>query len=98
MLLLQRGFQSGSIITVDPAEAKVLGKPWTRRYVYNQRTCGRCGASVRTWDMATRTVYACETCQPLRETEDAVLTPPRRKALAAAMPAKVGLLLLSACF
>jgi formamidopyrimidine-DNA glycosylase len=29
--LLQRGFVSGSILTVDPEEAKVLGKPWTRR-------------------------------------------------------------------
>ena len=29
--LLQRGFQSGSILTVDPAEAKRLGPPWTRR-------------------------------------------------------------------
>lgn len=31
--LLQRGFVSGSILTVDPEEAKVLGKPWTRRWV-----------------------------------------------------------------
>ena len=29
--LLQRGFQTGSILTVDPEEAKRLGKPWTRR-------------------------------------------------------------------
>ncbi len=29
--LLQRGFKTGSILTVDPAEAKMLGKPWTRR-------------------------------------------------------------------
>jgi len=29
--LLRRGFQSGSILTVDPDEAKRLGKPWTRR-------------------------------------------------------------------
>ena len=29
--LLRRGFQSGSILTVDPEEAKRLGKPWTRR-------------------------------------------------------------------
>ena len=31
VLLMQRGFQSGSILTVDPEEAKVLGAPWTRR-------------------------------------------------------------------
>jgi formamidopyrimidine-DNA glycosylase len=63
--LLQRGFVTGSILTVDPEEAKVLGEPWTRRYVYNQRSCGRCGDAVKTWDMANRTVYCCEGCQPL---------------------------------
>ena len=62
----QRGFVNGSILTVDPEEALVLGDPWTRRYVYNQKTCGRCRGDVRVWDMANRTVYACETCQPLR--------------------------------
>lgn len=51
---------AGSIITVEPDEAKALGPPWTRRYVYNQGTCGRCRGGVRTWDMAGRTVYACE--------------------------------------
>ena len=29
--LLQRGFVSGSILTVDPLEAPILGNPWTRR-------------------------------------------------------------------
>jgi hypothetical protein len=29
--LLQRGFSSGSILTVDPDDARKLGKPWTRR-------------------------------------------------------------------
>ena len=32
VLLLQRGFKTGSILTVDEEEAKQLGKPWTRRY------------------------------------------------------------------
>lgn len=63
--LLQRGFQTGSILTVDPEEAVVLGQPWTRRYVYNHSTCGRCGTKVLSWDMASRTVYCCTTCQPL---------------------------------
>ena len=63
--LLQRGFQSGSILTVDPEEAEILGAPWTRRYVYNHSTCGRCGTAVLSWDMASRTVYCCTTCQPL---------------------------------
>ena len=64
--LLQRGFVNGSILTVDPEEALILGDPWTRRYVYNQTKCGRCLSSVKTWDIANRTVYACETCQPLK--------------------------------
>ncbi|WIA28170.1 hypothetical protein OEZ86_010738 [Tetradesmus obliquus] len=64
--LLQRGFSSGSILTVDPEDAKTLGKPWTRRYIYNQRQCGFCKGPVTTWDMAGRTVYCCSTCQPLQ--------------------------------
>lgn len=32
VLLMQRGFQSGSILTVDPEEAAVLGPPWERRH------------------------------------------------------------------
>ena len=31
VLLLQRGFKTGSILTVDPEEADKLGRPWTRR-------------------------------------------------------------------
>ncbi|EFJ45860.1 hypothetical protein VOLCADRAFT_118227 [Volvox carteri f. nagariensis] len=65
--LLQRGFVSGSILTVDGWEAKVLGRPWTRRYIYNQQVCGRCKGPVRTWQMAGRTVYCCENCQPLKK-------------------------------
>ncbi|KAK9791837.1 hypothetical protein WJX73_006548 [Symbiochloris irregularis] len=84
--LLQRGFKSGSILTVDPEEAAVLGPPWTRRYIYNHAACGRCGTKVSTWDMAARTVYACETCQPL--TEGTVLSPQRTSALSAAHPTK----------
>eukprot|EP00887_Chlorella_sp_A99_P001686 scaffold8.g1686.t1 len=49
---LKRGFETGSILTVDPEEAAVLGKPWMRRYIYNQERCGRCGSGIHTWDMA----------------------------------------------
>jgi formamidopyrimidine-DNA glycosylase len=63
--LLRRGFETGSILTVDPEDATRLGKPWTRRYVYNQSTCGECGGRVSSWDMANRTCYACARCQPL---------------------------------
>lgn len=89
VLLLQRGFKTGSILTVDPEEADKLGRPWTRRYIYNHSSCGRCGSSVRTWDMAARTVYACETCQPLLLVEGAQLDQRRQKALAAARDPKI---------
>lgn len=86
VVLLQRGFKSGSILTVDPAEAVVLGPPWTRRYIYNHESCGRCGTAVQNWQMAGRTVYACPTCQPLLpETE---LQGARKKALAMSTGAK----------
>ena len=78
--LLQAGFATGSIITVDPAEK--LPAPWTRRYIYNQDTCGRCRGPIKTWDMATRTVYACETCQPLVGTMSAARAEAHAKASA----------------
>ena len=78
--LLQAGFATGSIITVDPAEK--LPAPWTRRYIYNQDTCGRCRGPIKTWDMATRTVYACETCQPLIGTMSAARAEAHAKASA----------------
>ncbi|CAL5225951.1 g8750 [Coccomyxa viridis] len=85
--LLQRGFKSGSILTVDPEDAQKLGKPWTRRYIYNHKACGRCGTSVRTWDMSARTCYACEVCQPLQQ--GTILDAKRTKALSAARNSKV---------
>ena len=83
VLLLQRGFASGSIVTVDPEEG--LPAPWLRRYVYNQAACGRCRNTIATWDMASRTVYACETCQP-RVGE---MSAARAKAHAEAAPARL---------
>jgi formamidopyrimidine-DNA glycosylase len=62
--LLRRGYECGSILTVDPEEAAALGKPSLRRYIYNAATCGRCGTRVQSWEMATRTCYACPSCQP----------------------------------
>lgn len=61
--LLERGVQTGSIVTVDAAEN--LPQPWTRRYIYNQSTCGRCGDRIKAWDIASRRAYACPTCQPI---------------------------------
>lgn len=37
--LLQRGFKSGSILTVDPEDARKLGQPWTRRYASLRKLC-----------------------------------------------------------
>jgi len=63
--LLERGYRTGSILTVDPAEAISLGKPRMRRYIYNTAKCPRCATSIKSWQIASRTCYACPTCQPL---------------------------------
>eukprot|EP00045_Choanoeca_perplexa_P013230 m.148469 g.148469 ORF g.148469 m.148469 type:complete len:465 (-) comp16283_c0_seq3:126-1520(-) len=65
VLLLQRGFECGSILTVDPEEAEKLNKPQLRRYIYNQKHCGRCDGRVTAWSMHARTCYACVACQPV---------------------------------
>ncbi|DBA87633.1 TPA: hypothetical protein ACH3X1_004646 [Trebouxia sp. C0004] len=88
VLLLQRGFKTGSILTVDEDEAKKLGKPWTRRYVYNHAKCGRCGSKISTWDMQARKVYACTTCQALHLEPGTELAPGRASALKASTPTK----------
>ncbi|KAK9902765.1 hypothetical protein WJX75_005429 [Coccomyxa subellipsoidea] len=85
--LLQRGFKSGSILTVDADEAKILGPPWQRRYIYNHKSCGRCGSAISTWIIQARTCYACLTCQPLQAGTE--LNPERAKILAAATGTKV---------
>jgi hypothetical protein len=89
---LQRGFESGSIITVDPEDAVRLGEPWTRRYVYNQTTCGNCGSRIQSWaDPNKRTVYACTTCQVLATALGGAteVTEARQSALARAKGAQV---------
>lgn len=70
--LLQRGYETGSILTVDPAEAKLLGMPRLRRYIYNSSNCPRCQTRILTWTIASRTCYACPTCQPRSRTAAAV--------------------------
>lgn len=74
--LLRRGFETGSILTVDPEEAKALGKPKLRRYIYNTSKCPRCGSSIRSWPINNRTCYACNHCQPLGLSKaEAMVTP-----------------------
>lgn len=76
VLLLKRGYETGSILTVDPEEAIALGKPKMRRYIYNTSKCPRCGSSIKTWQINNRTCYACLKCQPLKSLP-AVVTPQR---------------------
>jgi formamidopyrimidine-DNA glycosylase len=60
--LLKRGYETGSILTVDPEEAVSLGKPRLRRYIYNSSKCPRCDSPIKTWQIANRTCYACVKC------------------------------------
>jgi formamidopyrimidine-DNA glycosylase len=62
--LLRRGYETGSILTVDPDEALSLGKPNLRRYIYNSANCPRCHSAIKVWEIANRTCYACPSCQP----------------------------------
>lgn len=72
--LLERGYETGSILTVDLEEAISLGKPKLRRYIYNSSNCPRCNSPIKTWQIANRTCYACPKCQPVIS-EAVVVTP-----------------------
>jgi len=60
--LLRRGYEAGSIVTVEPED--LLRDPSLRRYIYNRSKCGRCDGPVKTWEICNRTCYACNNCQP----------------------------------
>lgn len=78
--LMRRGYEEGSILTVDKAEALALGRPGLRRWIYNSAKCGRCNGRVASWDVAGRTCYACAACQPLdpsRAEEAEAAAPPK---------------------
>jgi formamidopyrimidine-DNA glycosylase len=64
--LLRRGYDTGSILTVDAELDPLVAAKGERRYIYNRSTCARCGGRVVSWDMSGRTCYACESgsCQP----------------------------------
>jgi hypothetical protein len=72
--LLERGYETGSILTVDPEEALSLGEPKLRRYIYNSSKCPRCKSPIKTWQIANRTCYACLKCQPMGP-EATIVTP-----------------------
>jgi formamidopyrimidine-DNA glycosylase len=64
--LLRRGYDTGSILTVDANLDPDLAARGERRYIYNQSRCARCNGKVSSWNMSGRTCYACEGggCQP----------------------------------
>ncbi|KAL7493205.1 hypothetical protein ACHAWT_002407 [Skeletonema menzelii] len=63
--LLRRGYDTGSILTVDGTLDPSVAARGERRYIYNQSRCARCNGKVSSWDMSGRTCYACEGgCQP----------------------------------
>jgi formamidopyrimidine-DNA glycosylase len=79
--LLKRGYETGSILTVDPQEALAFGKPRMRRYIYNTSHCPRCTSPIKTWQINNRTCYACGRCQPLIKSEDTVVVTPQKDCL-----------------
>ena len=63
--LLRRGYDTGSILTVDNKLDPNLVARGERRYIYNRSRCARCDGKVSSWNMSGRTCYACEGgCQP----------------------------------
>ncbi len=66
--LLRRGYDTGSILTVDANVDPNLAARGERRYIYNQSRCARCSGKVSSWNMSGRTCYACEGgCQPKQQ-------------------------------
>ena len=56
--LLQKGFREGRIVTVE--EPTFDNR---RMFVYGQKRCARCLSPISKWEVQTRTLYCCETCQ-----------------------------------
>mmetsp|Transcript_39464 Transcript_39464/g.72801 ORF Transcript_39464/g.72801 Transcript_39464/m.72801 type:complete len:603 (-) Transcript_39464:197-2005(-) len=81
--LLRRGYDTGSILTVDAEVDPEVAARGERRYIYNRSRCARCNGPVKSWDMAGRTCYVCGGgCQPRlsdAECEDAEKVPKNNK-------------------
>lgn len=58
--LLRRGYDTGSILTVDASIDPEVAQRGERRYIYNKSNCARCGGRVSSWNISGRTCYACE--------------------------------------
>jgi endonuclease VIII len=59
---LKQGVKDRRIVTVPHPEGRRARKG-ERTWVYGQRLCKRCEGPVRRWELGSRTMYACETCQ-----------------------------------
>ena len=71
--LLRRGYDTGSIVTVDASVDPEVEARGERRYIYNKSHCARCGGIVNSWDVSGRTCYACDNCQPKLAIESAIV-------------------------
>ena len=86
---LRDGFETGSIVTVRDGAREAPFDPAARRFVYNRERCATCGDRVVSFDINSRTAYACLNCQPLRKGVMAALPAARRKEVESASPAKL---------
>jgi len=66
--MLHIGVKRNRIITTDAAlRGEKIGRPTRAEAlrIYKRNTCPNCSCPIRSWVQAGRTVYACESCQPL---------------------------------
>ncbi len=64
--LMRRGAATGQIRTVNPLEKphpRAHRDPEDDFYVYRQKRCRRCGATLREFLLSARRMFACPTCQ-----------------------------------
>ena len=64
-LKLSLGLSHDVIYDAPEGITIAVGKPTLRRWLYNSARCGRCDGPVRSWQIQSRTCYACARCQPL---------------------------------
>ena len=66
--MLKAGVKANRIVTVDRDEIALPRGARHRQgettYAYKRRECLRCGSSIRWFELANRTCYACPECQP----------------------------------
>ncbi len=63
--LLEIGVKNNAIITVDNVK-KSRSRYGERVNIFGKPTCPACAGDIRSFDLATRRVFACDTCQPRR--------------------------------